>query len=591
MPRRDMLRARLALLIIFIILICSIAYSLTTKLLPLWLYISASTLLAIVIVISIFLYSKGRCASLTYIFIIASALILWNLYAIATGYNMIAFRDSYQEFVHLRFILSEGRINVGERYPNLIISPGNSAYYPIFPALAVIFALTTGLEPLKVSILLPLAVAVFTLLSVILFVKKLLSDSKAKKIALPLSMLAFAISPIMIVHSIFYYHRELAFGFYCMLLYFMLRYFANDLNNTYRVLLIALTLLLPFTHSSYPYTFDFFLLASSMLIVLIKALNGHRLKFANSVKPPILIFLTLFGMFFLWNFMFNYPSPVTGGLSIIVRNVIMNLLQPQPEAKIEEVSSLSPIIPECLVPEPWIILPRIRSFLFDISLIIAGFLLVYKVIKNKASYTEFLGFIAMASFAFRIIIGFLSWWSPFIFRTYTFPLIAYSTGILFGSLMSSKVKTIKFTASAIIIFLVVMAFVAPLGSIYPRQLYDPTVKYDQADFPDPSYIRIREFIAAHPLGDGVFLSDFEGFLAVILPLKQLEQIKSLSQYYNRPDTYIFEFLGLKVGAGIGDVEYRLLERISFEMENIRVNVVQDYDRVVDAQAFVVHYKP
>jgi hypothetical protein len=588
---RNVLSVRIALLTTFIILVCIIIISVATKLLPLWLYISFSTLLATIIIVSIFLSSKDRCVALTYFFIIALALILWNLYAIATGYNMLAFRDSYQEFVHLRLILSEGHINIGARYPDLIISPGNSAYYPIFPALATIFTLTTGLEPLKVSILLPLAIAVFTLLSVALFAKELLSDSEAKNTALPLSVLAFAISPNMIVHSVFYYHRELAFGFYCMLLYFMLRYFSNNLNNTHKLLLIALTLLLPFTHSSYPYKFDFFLLDSILLIVLIRMLDGRRLKFANRMRPPILIFLMLLGMLFLWNFMFNYPSPVTGGLPIAVRNIIKNLLQPQLEAKVWEISSFSPMIPEVLAPQPWIILPRVRSFLLDISLFIVGFLLMYKVIKNKASYIEFLGFIVMASFALYMIIGFLSWWDPFIFRTYMFPLIAYSTGILFGFLMNSKVKIIKFTASVIIIFLVVMAFLAPFGSIYSRQLYDSAIKYDQADFPSPSYIYLREFIAINLIEGGVFLSDFEGFLTVILPLNQLGQIKSLIQYYNRPDTYIFEFVGLRFGAGIGDINYSFLEHISPEMEDIRANVGHDYDRVVDAKAFVVHYKP
>jgi len=136
-----------------------------------------------------------------------------------------------------------------------------------------------------------------------------------------------------------------------------------------------------------------------------------------------------------------------------------------------------------------------------------------------------------------------------------------------------------------------MALLAPFGSVYPRQLYDPTVKYDEADFPSPSYVHLKEFISIHPLGGGVILSDLEELLTVILPSQQFERIKSLSEYYGKPNTYIVEFVGLKLGAGLGDFWERSLEEISRERVIMRANINYDYDKVVDAGTYVVHFKP
>jgi hypothetical protein len=105
----------------------SILYALATKSVPLWLYITLS--IAAGITLAIFIMGRDQKRASIYVSMIALALILWNFHAIATHYNMIAFYDSYQELVHLKLILSEGRLKIGAYYPELGVEPGYSTYF------------------------------------------------------------------------------------------------------------------------------------------------------------------------------------------------------------------------------------------------------------------------------------------------------------------------------------------------------------------------------------------------------------------------------------------------------------------------------
>ncbi len=583
-----------ALIVLFFASVFVVICSLVFKSIPLWLYITASLSLGAVIVLSVLMFSKGRKVALTYFFIIVLALIMWNFFSISTKYNMIAFRDSYQEMVYLKLILADGHLDLTPQYINLAISPGNSEYYPLYSVLASAFALITGFEPLRVGVLLPFFVSLFTFLSSLIFVRRVLDGSKIKNIAIPLAMIAFVISPSMVSNSTFYYHRELAIGFAFLIFYFMLKYLAGELSNSRRLILVVLVFLLPFTHSLTPYRVATFIFTLSLLILMLRFLCRDKLKSIMRIKSPIFLFLILFTVCFLWNFMLiaSTSSPVSSGFLAAARNTITSLFYPQIDVKVGEItSSISPIIPYVLRPEPWIILPRVREILLDVPLLLVSVFLLYKLIKRMALGNDALVLLFIVSFVPIIVGDVLSWWNVFAFRIYMFPLIAYCIGVLYGSLMKSKIRIIQVTASIIMVFMIAVALLAPFGSLYSRQLYDSSVAFGEADFPNPSYVNLGKFISTHQFGNGSILSDFDGLLIIVLPPQHFERIKGLSTYYGEPDTYVVEFVGLKTGAGVGDISGLALEQISNKTKAIRSTINYDYNIVADAGPYVIHYKP
>lgn len=573
----------------FILATCSITYALATKSLPLWLYIISSLSISIISVVYA-LFLKGSRKFVSYFFIIVLALILRNIYGLGTQYQVIPLRDSYMEFVGFRLMLDSGHVNIGYIPKELWISPANSAYYPIFSLLATSFVLITGIDILKVCYVLPICISFFAFFCVALFVRNLMPNSKTKDLALSAAMLIFAVSPSMVYNGICFYHRVLAQSFLFLLLYLLLKHFTDNPSIKLGSLLVFTGAFLTLAHSSVPayssiITFTFTVLA--YLIYLVYKPAFMNLKNLKSLSRLSIIF---FAMFFLYNFIVFISSPVTGGLPIYLNNILRNIIYPEYASKVETTLSVPSIMPEVLVPMPWIYLPRIRALLLDIPLPVIGAFLTYKLIKKKISKEELLALLFIISFLPLILIRIISWSNVFIFRSFAYPVIAYSVCFLLLSSIRSKRKFVKTMAATVVVFLVFVSFLAPWESYFPRHFYDPNVSYKEADFPHPSYIHLKEIINSHSLSEGTLMSDLPELLTVILPLERIKDIKSLEDFYGQPHSYIIEFVELKVGASTGDISPGL-EIIAQKRSLIKSEINNDYARVFDARFYRVYFSP
>lgn len=578
----------LVLASLFIISTSAVVYSLATKSVPLRIYVSFSTLTGAVLAIAVLSLPKGPSKK-TWIFplllLATLGLILWSFHAIATNYRLIAFEDSFRELVHLKLILSEGHVYIGADRPELGVGPGFSPSYPVFAVFAASFAQITGLEALTVGILLPLVSAFLLFFSTVLFLRRLLADSKIRNLAISLGILAFVISPDMIFSSTQFYHRGLSLGFVFLLLYFLLRYSVDELRGTYKLVLVVLLLLIPLTHSVYPSVYVVFMWSFLTLTMFVRALGRHpKVGISNRIRPMVFPAIIILTAHILWNFVLAFPTPV----SDFSGNYVRALLNPRWE--IGDIARFQlealPTISEVLRPEPWTLLLPLRDVLLVAPLLIVGATLLYKFVKNDVrSRTGLFALIAMLSFVPIIIAEYASGGYPLRFRYYAFPLIAYSMGLFYASLMNWR-KVTKVIALAVVTFLVSMAFLSPFWHIYfPRQLYDPEVEWGDVGFPNPTYIHFGEFAEDHPLGDGLILTDFKGQLVATLTLEELKRVRELGEHYGEPKTYIIEFVGLK-----GALGYQQPETVE-TMDRIRASIDHEYSKIVDAGAYSVFFRP
>jgi len=575
------------LLCVFIASIYVIVYSLATKSVPLWLYTAFSVLCGASIAFLLTLSSKQQGRNFIYLSIVILALVLWNFHTIATRYHLVAFYDCYQELVHLKLILTNGHVDIGARYPELGVGPGFSPDYPLFSILASSFALITGLGPLNVGILLPSICGTLLFLSTLLFVRRLLTTSNVRHVAVPLALLMFAVSPDMVYASTHFYHRELSLGLCFLLLYFLVRRFLGELSFPSALLLMLLLLVLPLTHSAYPSVYIVFTLSLAVITTLVHTLN-KRLKIFNlktGMRPVLLSSITIFVVGFLWNFMLNYPSPVSNAF----RGYLRDLLSPRYEVRdiTRFQAEAAPVLPSVLRPEPWIFLLPLRDLMLIAPLPIVGLFLLYKLLRKRLNEGEELfALLSMASFVPMILSDYIAGWYPLFFRYYAFPLVAYSAGLFYASLVKLKAKVAKGMVSIIVTFLVSMAFLSPFWHIYyPRQLYDPEVEWKEVGFPHPSYINFKDFIETHGPVDKLILSDFRQLLITMLPIEKLNLIRCVSQHYGEHDTVIVEFVGLNPVLGYGSPD------IVEKMNSIRTSINSKYCRVLDSKPYSMYYKP
>jgi hypothetical protein len=555
-------------------------YALATKSVPLWLYITLS--IAAGITLAILLMGRDQKRASIYVSMITLALILWNFHAIATHYNMIAFYDSYQELVHLKLILSEGHLKIGAYYPELGVGPGHSVYYPLLSLLASSFAMATGLDPLRVGVLLPFAPATLMLLSTFLIAKRLLANSKAKELALPLALLAFAVSPDMIYSSTHFYHRELSLALCFLLLYFSIKYLLNELRVGHLFILILLISILPLSHSAYPSVYTVFFTTLTALCLLYRFLPARLKGDEGKIKPTLIPALLLFAAGFLWNFTVNYPSPISYNLKGYINNILHPKFEVGDVARFQ--AQAAPVMPDVVRPWPWTILLHARDILIIAPLAIMGIAFAYKLaIGRLKDRVELVAMITMASFIPMISSDYIAGWYPLFFRYYAFPLVAFSFGLLYGLL--AKLKPMRYGVSMLIVFLVSMAFLSPFWHVYyPRQLYDPSVEWKEVGFPNPYYVSFGDFAKSHEFNCKFTLSDFKELLATTLPVGDLERVRGLD-HYGEPNTCIVEFISLRPNLG-----YNSPEAVKIR-EAIRMRIDYDYCKVVDASLYSVYWKP
>jgi hypothetical protein len=196
---------------------------------------------------------------------------------------------------------------------------------------------------------------------------------------------------------------------------------------------------------------------------------------------------------------------------------------------------------------------------------------------------ELVAMIVMASLIPMISSDYIAGWYPLFFRYYAFPLIAFSFGLLYGSL--ARFKPMRYGVSMLIVFLISMAFLSPFWHVYyPRQLYDPSVEWKEVGFPNPSYVSFGDFAKNHEFSCNLILTDFKGLLAATLPVQSLEKVRGLD-HYGEPNTCIVEFIGLRPSLGYGnpkDVEM---------MKTIRTSIDYEYCKIMDTSPYSVYWKP
>lgn len=579
------MRSSLISFLVFIVSMSLIVYSLATKSMPLWLYVILPIVTSIAI-ISIFDKGHTEFALLSSLIL---ALLLWNFHSIATHYNLFPFYDGYKELTHLRMVLSEGRINIGATYPEFeaVIGPGFSTSYPLYVALTSQFTLITGLKPIKTAVVFPSVTGLFALLSTLLLVRRLLANAKVKSLALPLAIVAFAISPDMGYVSTHFYHRELSLGFCFLLTYLLAKYFLNELKFASTLILVLTILILPLTHSVYPNIFTIFAIAFSTLTALAFMLTkrtGLAITADARIKPVLLYAFILFSMGFVWNFIVNYPSPV----SLALGGYIDSLLRSRYEiGDIRRfILEAEPVLPKALRPEPWPSLLPMRDVLIIAPMLIVGALLLLKIMLRKPlDKTDLVVIITMASFTPIVASDYIAGWYPLRFRYYAFPLISYSFGLFYASLINSK-KVLSVITFVILAFLISIAFLSPYWHIYyPRQLYDPSIGWKEVGYPNPEYVKLSEFFKEHPIEDGVILSDSKYLASVVLPLNKLKQIRDLCAYYGETSTYVIEFLDFHIPLGYGSPE--AVQRLA----EIKGSIGLEYFKVLDSTPYAIYYKP
>jgi hypothetical protein len=301
----------------------------------------------------------------------------------------------------------------------------------------------------------------------------------------------------------------------------------------------------------------------------------------GKIKPTLIPAFLLFATGFLWNFMVNYPSPISYNL----KGYINNLLHPKFEvgdiARFQAQAAL--VMPDVVRPWPWTILLHARDILIIAPLAIMGIAFAYKfAVARLKDRMEVVAMIVMASFIPMISSDYIAGWYPLFFRYYAFPLIAFSFGLLYGSL--AKLKPTRYGVSILIVFLVSMAFLSPFWHVYyPRQLYDSSVEWKEVGFPNPYYVSFGNFAKNHEFSCNLILTDFKGLLAATLPVQSLEKVRGLD-HYGEPNTCIVEFIGLRPSLG-----YSSLETVE-SMEIIRMRVNHEYCKVVDADLYSIYWK-
>ena len=571
----------------FVIAILVIIYSLATKSIPLQIYIVSSIITGTTLTTLIYLSHERWRRRITHMFIAILAFVLWNFHAVATRYNLIAFYDSYQELVHLKLILDSGRVNVGGiPTSELGVKPGFSPDYPLFSSLATCFSSITGLNALKVGILLPFACGLLLFLSTFLIVREALTNTKVGSLAVLLAMFAFAVSPDMIYASVHFYHRELSLGLCFLLLYFIFKHLIDKLRLKDWAILVLLITILPLSHSVYPNVYVVMMLSLLLITSMVLSLSRICGKFeiGSRIRPVLLPPVMLFIAGFLWNFIVNYPSPISSAFD----SYVYDLLNPKYEVgdiRRFEVQA-TPVLPKEVRPEPWTSLLPLRDLLLYMPITIVGFFLTCKFLAGKIrDKAELSALLLMLSFTPMIVLDYISGWYPLFFRYYAFPLVAYSFGLLYASLINHRNKLVKTLPLMAITFLIVMAFLSPFWHIYyPRQLYDPSVKWKSVGFPNPSYIYFKRFADKINFGGSLILSDFNHLLAATLPTDKLRFVCGLGDY-GKHDTYIVEFIDLKPTLG-----YHSSEAVK-RIYEIRANINVDYSRVVDcSDVFTIYYK-
>jgi hypothetical protein len=515
-------------------------------------------------------------------------LVATNLYYIAVKYAQIRFYDSYQEILLIRTILEEGHFSFKMRIPNIDpYSPYDTSSYPLLSILASTLIVILRIELPYIATLMTVIIGVVTFLVVFMFIRSLAEKEELDGNIIALSTLLYATSPDAIAQGMSFYHRHLSLIFCFILLYLVfISYFKHrEPRRSFLVLLTVLFATLPLTHSAYP---SIYIISMFTLAIIVFIAKGISRLFAKSndllkgIEAGPLFRLPLIGLIsgFLWQFFIIYPSTLIEAFKAFVNRLI------PPQYNVLELHKLGKaMFPSELRPEPFVHLLLVRDLLLWVMALAGLCILAYKLLfknKKEAIFPLF----ATASFAPMFLGSYISGYIGALeIRYYALPLIIFLSAYSYALLLKIAGGVAKALTTSVLVFLAVMAFLAPYTHVYfPRHIYDSSINFKEVGVPEPEYIYIKDFFKSHELGNGLILSDAPHLLTIILNLSQWKYYGSLSTDFGRSNTYILEFVNLNPTLGYHSPE------IFESMTKLKVEVDFVYCRVVDSGAYTIYYK-
>jgi len=515
------------------IFMSGIILSLVGQILLPWSYLIFSVLFSIMLM-TFFFNPEQKTPTHYYIIVSVLMIFLPNIYNIGVRYQIINSYDAYQELMHVRILLNTGHNEVNMQWNTYQgPSPVDSSVYPLFSILVVTLKLTTGMDLLHIAFIVPLINELVSMLFVMLILKTLLQGSAFNDKVLALAFLIFTISPDSVFTGMIFYMRtySINLGFLILYLLFRISYtnsaFDSD-RKKYIGLFIFVLMLFPLSHSYYPVTIMIALVVLAVLGIGLRIFLRESFVTHLNLHLPKYAWLIALSANFLWNFQLVTGSIIAGALK-----VYFYILQ-HPDIGISEIKGYSTKfwrISEILRPEPIVHILQVRDLVLWSPFVVNFVLRLYKFIKVRGKVTNKDLIILLVTSSFlpltfsNIIAG--KTVETLEIRNYAMPLFIFSSSTLFLNLMS-KYRKAKFILLTLLGIITLTAFASPYSHVFiPRQLYDPSIKFEEVGFPSPDYMEFRLFIEKHPLEKGLISAfDAQGYISyLVLPLSNISAFR------------------------------------------------------------------
>ena len=575
---------RSLIFVIFTLLFISLGLSLFSQTFLPWSYILFSFFVSITLIVIVFYFNVK--SPLIYVCIIISAILLRNLFNIATNFTIIPLYDSYQDLAAMKIFEETGR--------NFIIEPfaaflgegiSDTSYYPLPLVFVNMLSTVTGINLIQICLLVPTVYSLLWLLFIALFVKDITIRLGLDNKVLPLSLLIFAFSPDAIYNGMLFRIRFHAFVFFYMALYLLFRniYFAKagkkDLRKVALLMISCIAMVL--SHSLTPFIFALFLLCMYVSIPLgKKLLSGFKNSSVGSQSFSITLFA--FVSFFSWQL---YYAIGTVRLYKGFTGFFANFLG----TRLGAVGYLTRpyYISESLMPEPAMFVLYLRDIAIYVPAIIGFIMFTSWFLKKRVGHGSQFLLSSLFSLTVIFIIMNVTNLVPLTMKDYAIPFITLFAALLYARTLSRKISLFKLISGLMMMLVVFTAFLSPWSHThFPLYVYDPSIKSGDVGVHNPLCLGLEPFINDYASRDKLFLSDDPHLLYAMLQPKDYGLIGSLDdekyQLFAKPGTYIIELLHLNPHG------HYLLD---FEgLEEIKSRMPIEYNRVLDAQHYRIYVR-
>ncbi|MFB3888888.1 MAG: hypothetical protein ACE14S_05305 [Candidatus Bathyarchaeia archaeon] len=453
-----------------------IVFVLWTKLLLPYSYFASVLVFGLAVAYLILMGNRRQ----SFVLMLVGFVVLTNVYAISTHYQIITFGDAYKSY---------GLAKTFESANSLIRVPITSvshpytedlAWYsgwPFMETLAVTVSRLSGIELALVYVFLPILFSACLFLFIYLIVNRLGSSLGLGSSAKGMAMMTFIVSPEIIYYNSTLVHNTIGLLFFLMVVYFLTVLLIREehLFGVPRVKMLFLSLIvgtaLIMTHHFSSFIMVSYLLGLGILLFLFKPWVAEQIDAARKTN---LAFLGVILSAILLTWWATYASViwlyVEAGLSRFYQAILglgqANLFVP---------SSNWPL---SLTPALGVNLLLLRDALMFVPAAI-GFVILLK--KHRFSSSGLVLILSMICFSILFTFDiFFFHQDPYRIIMMGLPFIVLCAGILFQKLHDKSHILFKLAVISITVVIISASFVGLWGHRYlPVHLYDPNVNFEK----------------------------------------------------------------------------------------------------------------